>query len=322
MIPVKKLLNTPIHIIDIGSRNGPSHVPSNLQPYSEILLFEPDKDACNELEKSLNKQEFLSYQVCPTAVSAQPGLETLNLYRSAVNNSLLRRNEAFATRYKIDGLEIIGSEVIETDSLDNFKNSQQTRGSFCDLLNLDAQGADLPILRGASNTLESQTLAICVEVVFQQIYDEQPTFADIDMFLRTKGFTFYGFTEFSHRSTKRLDIKQQFTREILIHSDAIYFRDPFVNDLVLDLDQSIKLALLTAAYGFIDFSLEITDKLVSVPETQSMIKSYCDTISVAETKSSVCKTKEFIEKLQGNDNIFAETQRFVHQNIHLTNPQI
>jgi len=58
-----------------------------------------------------------------------------------------------------------------------------------DLLWIDAQGADLSILRGMGNLLKT-VKGLQVEVFFEPVYERCPLAADVDAHLRSSGFTF------------------------------------------------------------------------------------------------------------------------------------
>ena len=57
-----------------------------------------------------------------------------------------------------------------------------------DILKLDLQGYELEALKGAERSLPSTKL-ILIEVEFVPLYENQPLFGDIDVFLRERGFS-------------------------------------------------------------------------------------------------------------------------------------
>lgn len=56
-----------------------------------------------------------------------------------------------------------------------------------DYMKLDVQGSELDVLEGGEKLLES-VVAMQIEVAFAEIYRGQPLFADIDPYLRKRGF--------------------------------------------------------------------------------------------------------------------------------------
>lgn len=65
-------------------------------------------------------------------------------------------------------------------------------------MKLDVQGSELSVLQHARRVLQDVT-ALQVEVEFIRLYENQPLFAYVDMFLRDQGFVFHTFTGFGSR---------------------------------------------------------------------------------------------------------------------------
>src|SRR5258707_15700586 len=80
----------------------------------------------------------------------------------------------------------IGTRPVEVTSLERWAATDGLTGF--EFLKLDTQGADLDILRGAGPLLDG-CLGVEVEVMFAPLYDGQPLFADVDSYLRSRGFT-------------------------------------------------------------------------------------------------------------------------------------
>ena len=68
-----------------------------------------------------------------------------------------------------------------------------------DFLKLDVQGAELDVLRGATQTLEN-VLVIESEVEFVPLYKDQPLFGEMQVFLRERGFLFHKLLDIAGRS--------------------------------------------------------------------------------------------------------------------------
>lgn len=60
------------------------------------------------------------------------------------------------------------------------------------------------ILEGAERTVRESALAIICEVEFCELYRGQKLFSDVEVFLRERGFSFFGFTHLATRSRKGL----------------------------------------------------------------------------------------------------------------------
>jgi hypothetical protein len=101
-----------------------------------------------------------------------------------------------------------------------------------DFLKVDTDGSDLQVLLGADNLLRRGAfLGIVVEAQFQGWpHDYANTFANIDRYLRARGFALYDFDR--HRYTRaalpglfEYDIPAQTLTGQALWGDALYFRD-------------------------------------------------------------------------------------------------
>jgi hypothetical protein len=131
---------------------------------------------------------------------------------------------------------------------------------FGEILKIDAQGAELEILRGAERVLSERTQCLVCEAAFFTPYDGACLFSDVERFLRDRGLRFYGFLDFQHRSTKRLDKRVHRARERMMQADAVFFRDPLDNsDTAKNISGRQISVLLVAStlFGYFDFSAEL-----------------------------------------------------------------
>ena len=78
---------------------------------------------------------------------------------------------------------------IETTTLDELRRIGVI-GANLDCLSMDAQGSELSIMKGAKTFFDGDLLGVITEVEFREIYENQPLFADQDIFLRKNGFIF------------------------------------------------------------------------------------------------------------------------------------
>lgn len=110
------------------------------------------------------------------------------------------------------GHKIIGTGDVSTISLDEWIGRHRPNLRV-DVFKLDTQGSELDVLRGASKVLETVSWVI-VEVEFVPLYEFQPLFADVDMFLRSKGFEFWNLMDVNYRGGQ------------MIWADAYYVKPP------------------------------------------------------------------------------------------------
>jgi hypothetical protein len=127
-----------------------------------------------------------------------------------------------------------------------------------DFVKVDAEGADLDVLRGAGRVLDS-LLGLQVEVSFQSRHLGAPYFADIDVFLRGRGFVLYHLNR-EHWLRANFPMAGN-ARPQLIWADAVYFPSPerifqFLARPSPEITLT-KLVVLLLAYGAHDFAQEI-----------------------------------------------------------------
>ena len=138
---------------------------------------------------------------------------------------------------------------VETRRLDDVPEA-----AAADLLTMDIQGAELDVLRGALGVLEARPV-IQAEAFFVPLYENMPLFADLDAFLRGRGYQFHFLDKISTRAFKpawRPDDPGAGFRQ-MIHCDAIYVPDYLTLD-AMPPDRLLKTArILHDLYRSIDF---------------------------------------------------------------------
>lgn len=175
-------------------------------------------------------------------------------------SSLYLPNERYLARFQ--GLpELVNLDFsigIETTTLDAF--CQEENIEEIDFLQIDVQGADLDVLRGAVNVLNKTVSAIQIEVEFSDLYINQPLFSDVDIFLRNQKFSLFDIF-LAHRP--RYILKEKSHKHPygqLLWGDAFYVRDLLSENFAQDVRSPLKLlklACLADVLGFYDYGLEL-----------------------------------------------------------------
>ncbi|NES77587.1 MULTISPECIES: FkbM family methyltransferase [unclassified Okeania] len=160
-------------------------------------------------------------------------------------------------------IELVSTEEIQTTTLDDFCYSEGI--SEIDFIQIDTQGAELKILEGAKEILKS-FLLLKVEVEFTSIYDNQPLFGDVDLYLRKSGFTFLDF-ETLHRDSRLRGptVSQQHPGQLL-WTDAFYFQDLIQKSSDEESfnntpEKLLKLACIADILSFYDVAMETLEWL-------------------------------------------------------------
>lgn len=236
-------------------------------PYRDLLAsggckvvgFEPQEDTMKNLveNKGPNEEYF------NTAVG-DGTLGVLTLHKGTGLTSLLRIRQA--TLLFLRGLRRAARETGKIEIATQRMDDIQGLGRL-DFLKIDIQGAELSVFKSAVNTLKNVT-AIQTEVSFFPLYEQQPSFGEIDVFLRGCGFIPHSFAHIEKRLvlSKWAGQVPNYVPMQMLDGDIIYLRDLSAPE---DLETSMlkRMAILTEGiFGFTDVTLKIFDILVQRQE--------------------------------------------------------
>lgn len=173
----------PLTVLDIGASRGQfATLLRHIRPKADIICFEPLPAAVETLQKVASRYQL---QVYPTALDERVGNTDLHVASSDDSSSLLPPSAwMLGKSHDIRTLETIHVPTTRLDALD--LNIQRPS-----LLKIDAQGAELRVLRGARNTLDRIDQAY-VECSFIEMYEGQPLAAEVVTFMHDAGFDLAG----------------------------------------------------------------------------------------------------------------------------------
>lgn len=191
-------------IIDVGCRVG---LPEGWDSIgADVIGFDPDPDECARLSSI-----YPHYSFYPVALDSEPSERKFWLTENPQCSSLYKPDQQFLDK-GFAGHRIIGEKTVSTVDLDGWMDTNRP-GLKVDVLKLDTQGSELDILKGATQTLEGFSWVV-TEVEFVPLYESQPLFADVDTFLRSKGFEFWNLMDVNYRGGQ------------MIWADAYYLKPP------------------------------------------------------------------------------------------------
>lgn len=209
-----------IEILDVGAslNDAPPYQSLVDAGRARITGFEPDPEECEKVRGKYGEtHRFFPYFVGdgrPAAYHETNWVLTGSLYEP--NTPLLEKFQNLA-----ELTTPVASHRVSTTRLDDMREIGDV-----DFIKIDVQGSELPVFRNALKAL-STALLIVTEVEFVELYRGQPMFADVDIFLRGRGFQFHSFPGFGGRAFKPLvaggNINASFGQ--LLWSDANYVRD-------------------------------------------------------------------------------------------------
>lgn len=299
------LQSAPLGFIDMGARGG---IISDVEPLAGVMAalgFDPDHEECAAIAHEISEvMPYALFQIAPFAVGKENGSATMNLYKTPVNNSFLKVNPAIVERYAIRTFEEAGSMPVQITSLDSYLFQQlKGEGTWGELLKLDTQGMEHDILSGATRTLAERTVAVIAEVEFFQIYSDQPLFSEVELLLRARGFSFYGFSKMSYRSRRRMDKRDSIGRERVLWADAIFFKDPFPGGFCkTSLTERGNYALFACALllGYFDFALELALNTWAKGEEAKRVQDLVMNCAAHPSKATHTRLRELLKRVEEN----------------------
>ncbi|MDR3661707.1 MAG: FkbM family methyltransferase [Mycobacterium sp.] len=225
-------------------------------PYKEMLEsglctvtgFEPQKDALAELERRKGALE----KYLPHAVG-DGETHRLKITRASGMTSLLTPDPKRLQLFNgfPEWGTVIGEVDVRTHRLDEIDDVPDF-----DLLKIDIQGGELMVFQHGREKLKN-AVAVQTEVSFVPLYEDQPTFGDVDNELRRQGFMPHSFPAIKRWAIAPTVFGGDFRRggNQLLEADIVYVRDIAYPERMTT-EQLSQLAMIAFhVYGSIDLAL-------------------------------------------------------------------
>ena len=172
---VKALGFSPSVCIDIGAAKGTNSIYSAF-PEALHIVFEPLPDFHDDLELTM---KGFRHEIHHCA-----------LMDKAESRKLLRHPDRFGSSLmhtrKQTGRDLVD---VETKTLDSVVGSKNLSEGL--LIKTDCQGADLFVIKGASETLKQADIVIMESSLFSFWGEHHPDIYDIIVYMKAKGFAVY-----------------------------------------------------------------------------------------------------------------------------------
>ena len=245
-------LDQKIEIMDIGAAaiaETPIYTKLIEEKIANLNAFEGDKRQSDKLKSKYENNvklynEFLFDGSIQNLYLAHPESGMTSLFKP--NEKVLDFFNGFSKFGKIEKIE-----KIKTEKLDNISHLP-----YIDFAKLDIQGSELTVLKNGVKKLEN-CLAIQLEVSFVCLYEDQPSFGELDLWMRGNGYlphTFLNIKRWSISPTI-FDNNLRQPGNQLLESDIIYIKDPFKLDLLSD--TQLKKFILISHYLFKSVDLSV-----------------------------------------------------------------
>jgi FkbM family methyltransferase len=162
-------------VVHIGAHFGEEYDLYKSLQINEMLFFEPAKSNFQQLVSRVPKELCINKALGNYHGTAFMNIETANLGQS---NSILEP-ELHLQQYP--NIIFEGKEEIDVTTLDSYETDK------FNLINMDVQGYELEVLKGATKTLNHIDYIIS-EVNIDNVYTDCAKLHEVDAFLRDFGF--------------------------------------------------------------------------------------------------------------------------------------
>src|SRR5271169_3364066 len=260
-------------ILDGGARGGPSDPRWRSIADQRLVIhgFEVDTVECARLNQDAARQG-LRHHYYPIALWSSNRTLTVHQNKASGGGSVYRQNVALTNRWKFQNVtqKFYARDIFYPTTDVSFAATKvdawacENRITQIDFLKLNVQGAELEILDGATEILNS-VLGLQVEMSFVESYVGRPLFSDIDTFVRQRGFHFFDLVGLHYMGRADSPVTSMHTPGLyplygqLIEALGVYFRDPIAAEELRPFtpEQVLKLAAISEIYGQVAYAFEL-----------------------------------------------------------------
>lgn len=250
----------PITLLDIGASGGLQPHWKTARPYLQVIGFEPDDREFGNLSKNAPPGTLYFN----TALADKPGPITFHLCRKQMTSSVFEPNRELLCRYPdVQDFDEVATVEVSADTLDNVLGSNKITN--VDFAKIDTQGAELGILQGGAGALQTSLFGLEIEVEFIPIYKGQPLFAEVEQYVRAKGFELFDLRPFYWKREVGRDLGGPYGQ--IAFGDALFFKSgQALADMLAMLPddearrrKTLRAISISLLYGYIDYAIELFD---------------------------------------------------------------
>ncbi len=174
-------------VYHVGAAGGMHRAWIDYPGVVNYVCFDAEESAAAELkaaaEKGADKNTRMFVEARP--VFSHNGPIDFHVYDIPTLSSTFLFDEKITHRFRYSDVRHLKTTTLDCTTIDEIAKS---RGEAPDSLTIDAQGASLAILEGATNVLARCVLSVRVEVEFLSVYRGQPLFDRVLAFMFGNGF--------------------------------------------------------------------------------------------------------------------------------------
>lgn len=249
----------PLTLADVGASGGilPHWLPH--RRHLRLIGFEPDARAFEDLSSQQDNQ----IRYFNVGLHRSRGQFSFYLTRKQQTSSCFLPNRDLLDRFHNPlRFDVVEETSIDCESLDEVL--QEAGLTDLDFIKLDTQGSELAILEGASAVLAESVFGLEIEVAFAELYEGQPLFSDVDLFVRQFGFDLIDLSAVYWKRSTGATVGN--SKGQLMFADALYFRQPLILqgilrkiDNIVARSKVLRALSVCQIYGFFDYGFELLD---------------------------------------------------------------
>lgn len=238
------------HVVDIGANpieDKPPYQPLLDAQLCRVTGFEPQ----GSLLAELNQRKGVNETYLPYAVGdGQEHVLNLCAYSGWTSTFVPSRAALEVFSFFKKNARVVGQKRIETQRLDDI-----TEVKDIDFLKIDIQGGELAVFMHGKEKLKN-AVVIQTELSFVNLYEGQPSLAQIDQELRTQGFIPHAFVALKRGPISPLLFDGNPAKALnqLLEGDLVYVRD-FIHPDGISSEQLKQLCLIVhSCYNSVDLA--------------------------------------------------------------------
>lgn len=246
-------------VCDVGANpveDPPYHALRNLKACT-VVGFEPQEEACKKLQDAAADNEVY----VPVALGA-PGPATLHMYKSTGFTSIFKLRQAC-----LDWIGRVQRQPATMREAQINLRAMDDVGDIpaIDMLKIDVQGAELDIIRNGKTKL-ADAMAVITEIRYYQLYEDEPSWAELDTELRAQGFVLHKLLptkQFVLPNSARERMNPAQCGSQMIDGDAVYVRNMENPDALSDDQLKHQALFAAAAFDSQDLAIRCLDWLAA-----------------------------------------------------------
>lgn len=261
MISVPENITRSFVYVDCGARGENNHPFVSAFPGAQYIGFEADAEESARVQANMKAGR----SVFPVALGSVNATLPFYVTKNPACSSFLEPDTSFFAQFLGAASDIEVQSVVDLPvvSLDEYLPNAGVES--IDFIELDTQGSELDILKGAEGFLKKSILGLRVEVEFSPIYKNQPLFSDVDAFVRSCGFTLFDLSR--HHYRRGAAPRGIVTSGQLLYGHALYLKDYRTFTGGNAWLKTLKMVMVADFFGIKDYAFEMASHLNDLTQT-------------------------------------------------------